>query len=127
MNIVPQTVAPTTGSQNCPAGATYQRIEEYFSSFDQTRWQLVKGPEGATFGREGARLAVSGSTVRTSLGALMVWADTPPSDIQGEVVLQSTSRFAAPLTISVDIKTDATPGVASALFFGALDGGEEVG
>lgn len=28
--------------------------------------------------------------------------------------------------MSVDIKTSATPGVASAIFFGALDGGEEV-
>ena len=121
-----QSIEPSTGYQSCPAGATYQRIEEYFSSYNQTSWQLVKGPEGATFGREGAKLAVSGTTAGVSSSAPTIVANAMRWPIQGEVVLQSTSRFAAPLTISVDIKTDATPGVASAIFFGALDGGDEV-
>lgn len=70
-----QSIEPSTGYQSCPAGATYQRIEEYFSSYNQTSWQLVKGPEGATFGREGAKLAVSGTTVGVSSSALTIEPD----------------------------------------------------
>jgi hypothetical protein len=74
-NPVPQTIEPTTGYRSCPTGATYQRIEEYFSSYNQTSWQLAKGPEGATFGREGARLDVSGMTVGVSVSAPTMVAD----------------------------------------------------